>query len=231
MNEYQHIIEILALSMGAAWASGINLYAVLLVLGIGGTTGYVTLPEDLQVLQDPLIIGAAGLMYMVEFVADKTPGVDSVWDSIHTAIRLPAGAMLAAASVGDVEPALEIAAAITGGGLAATSHTIKSGSRLLINTSPEPFSNWGASAAEDVGVFAGLWLAISQPLIFLALLLIFIVIAIWVIPKLWRLIRKIFLKLRAWLSGKSPEEEPLVLTETDFSTSKLEENQSGRELN
>ena len=191
MDSYHHLVDTLALTLGVGWASGINLYAALLVLGIAGATGDLALPPDLQVLANPLVIGAAGLMYAVEFFADKTPGVDSGWDALHTFIRLPAGALLAAGAVGDVTPALEIAAGILGGGLAATSHVTKAGSRLLNNTSPEPFSNWTASIAEDVAVFGGLWAALNHPLAFLALLVLFLLLVAWLLPKVLRALRKI----------------------------------------
>lgn len=199
METYDALIATLALTMGASWASGINLYAALLVLGLGGATGNIDLPPDLLVLQDPLVIGAAGLMYFAEFFIDKTPGVDSGWDTLHTFIRIPAGAMLAAGAVGDVTPALEIAAGIMGGSLAATSHFTKAGTRALINTSPEPVSNWGASITEDLLVLGGLWTALNHPVLFLVLLAVFIVLAIWLLPKIYRAIKAIFRKLGEWL--------------------------------
>lgn len=199
MNEYQQLISIISLTMGVAWASGINLYAAILILGIGGATGNIDLPAPLQMLQDPLVISAAGIMYAVEFFADKVPGVDTGWDTIHTFIRIPAGAMLAASSVGDVTPALQIAAGILGGTLTGATHATKAGSRVLINTSPEPVSNWTASISEDIAVFAGLWAAINYPLAFIGLMLLFIVLMIWLLPKLLRGIKKVFNKLREWL--------------------------------
>ena len=199
MSEFELLTNTIALSMGVAWASGINLYAALLVLGIGGSTGNIALPEQLQVLQDPMVIGAAGLMYFVEFFADKTPGVDSGWDGIHTFIRIPAGAMLAASSVGDVTPALEIAAGILGGSMAATSHATKAGTRLMINTSPEPFTNWTASITEDIAVVGGLWTALNYPLVFIGFLVLFVILAIWLLPKLWRAIKLVFRKIGQWL--------------------------------
>ena len=129
MDHYQTLVQTIALTAGASWASGINLYAVLLVLGLAGATGGIVLPEDLQVLQNPLVIGAAGLMYCVEFFADKTPGVDTAWDGLHTFVRIPAGALLAAGAVGDMSPAAGIVAGILGGGLAATSHATKAGGK------------------------------------------------------------------------------------------------------
>ncbi|MBV1913838.1 MAG: DUF4126 family protein [Pseudomonadales bacterium] len=213
MESYETLLATLALTMGASWASGVNLYAALLVLGIGSSTGNIDLPPELQVLQNPMVIGAAGLMYFVEFFVDKIPGVDTGWDSIHTFIRIPAGAMLAAGAVGDVTPALEIAAGIMGGTLSATSHLTKAGTRGLINTSPEPFSNWGASIAEDVSVFGGLWIALNYPVLFLVLIVIFIIFAIWMLPKIWRLLKKIGRAIGRWLGfiEKEIESEEGVL--------------------
>ncbi len=178
--------------MGASWASGINLYATLLVLGLGAATGTIVLPEGLEVLSDPMVIGAASLMYLVEFIADKTPGVDTGWDGIHTFVRIPAGAILAASAVGDVAPAMEITAAILGGTMAASTHATKAGGRVLINTSPEPFSNWVASISEDLLVIAGMWAALYHPLFFLITLVIFVIVMIWLLPKLWQGAKEVF---------------------------------------
>ena len=179
MDPYQQIIATIALTMGTAWASGINLYATIGMLGFLGATGNVALPDQLLVLQDPLVIGAATLMYIVEFIADKTPGVDTGWDAIHTFIRIPAGALLAAGAVGDVTPALSISAGILGGAISGTSHAIKAGSRVLINTSPEPFTNWTASIVEDVAVVGGIWAALHYPVLFICFFVVFIILAIW----------------------------------------------------
>lgn len=203
----EDISQTLALTLGAGWASGINLYAAILVLGFLGLTGRVDLPEGLQVLSDPLVMMVAGFMYLAEFFADKTPGVDTVWDSFHTFIRIPAGALLAAGAVGDIGPGAELAAALAGGSLAAATHAAKAGARVLINTSPEPFSNWGASLAEDVAVVAGLLAAINHPLIFLALLAAFILLLIWLLPKLWRGIKRVFGALGR-LFGRRAAEPP-----------------------
>ena len=200
MENYEALLATLALLMGTSWASGINVYAVLVVLGLGGSTGHIDLPSELAVLEDPLIIGAAGVMYVVEFFADKIPGVDSIWDAIHTFIRIPAGAMLAAGTVGDVTPALEIAAGVLGGSIAATSHTTKASTRLLINSSPEPATNWTASVSEDLLVLGGLWTALNYPLIFLILFVVFIILVIWLMPKLWALI-KVFMERIGKLLG------------------------------
>ena len=199
----------LALAAGAAWASGINVYAVILVLGLLGTTGYMTLPADLEILMNPFVIAAAGLMYCVEFFADKTPGVDTAWDAIHTFIRIPAGAVLAAAALGEMDPAIQIAAFIVGGGLAASSHAAKAGTRVMLNTSPEPVSNWTASVAEDALVVGGLWAALYHPAVFLVLLVTVIAVTVWCLPKIWRAVRQLFASLRAFFSG-APTPEPTL---------------------
>ena len=203
MEAYNELISIIALAMGAAWASGINLYATLLVLGLGASTGNIDLPPDLQILANPVVIGSAGLMYMVEFVADKTPGVDTVWDSIHTFIRIPAGTLLAAGAVGEVGLPMELAAAIVGGGMTAATHATKAGTRVLINTSPEPASNWTASISEDIAVFTGMWAALNHPVWFVVFLILFIILLIWLLPKLWRGIKKVF----SFLFGRSEKKE------------------------
>lgn len=224
MENYEALLATLALAMGASWASGINLYAALVVLGLGGSTGHIELPSELTVLEDPLIIGAAGLMYFVEFFADKTPGVDTGWDAIHTFIRIPAGAMLAAGAVGDITPALEIAAGILGGGVAAVSHATKSGTRLLINTSPEPVTNWTASISEDILVIAGLWTALTHPTIFIVLFIIFIVASIWFLPKLWYLIKIVLNKIGQFLGIKNKEASFSDMIKTQESDASDERN-------
>jgi hypothetical protein len=196
MEEFQQVTNAIAMSMGAAWASGINLYAAILMLGVLGHTGNIVLPEGLTVLTHPLVIGSAAVMYVVEFFADKTPGVDTGWDAIHSFIRIPAGAVLAAGAVGDVDPAVAVAAGILGGALAAGSHLAKSGTRVLINTSPEPFSNWTASLAEDVAVIGGLWVALHYPWLFLGMGLLWILLLIWLLPKIGRGITTVFRKLK-----------------------------------
>jgi len=186
------IAQTIALTMGVAWASGINLYAAILMLGVMGATGNMVLPAELQILSDPMVLAAAGFMYFVEFFTDKVPGIDSGWDSISTFIRIPAGAILAAGAIGDVGPAAQLAAGIAGGTLTAGTHATKAGSRILINTSPEPVSNWFASVGEDVAVILGLWTALYHPVLFIVLLILFILFMIWALPKLWRGIRKLF---------------------------------------
>ncbi len=197
---YQELIAVIALTMGIGWASGINLYATVFVLGFMGNQGYMQLPAELAVVQDPLVMAAAGFMYCVEFFADKTPGVDSGWDTLHTFIRIPAGAMLAAGAVGDVAPAIHIAAGLVGGGMAAGSHLTKAGTRLLVNTSPEPFTNIGLSVGEDIVVVSGLLAMIYHPLVFLVILIGFIALMAWALPKLFRLIKRLFLKIKAFFT-------------------------------
>lgn len=192
MGPLDQIANTIALTMGVAWASGINLYAAILVLGLLGTTGNMVLPSDLQILANPVVIAAAGFMFVVEFVADKIPGVDTGWDAVHTFIRIPAGALLAAGAVGEANPAIVLAAAIIGGGMAAGTHATKSGTRVIINTSPEPVSNWVASLVEDAAVIGGLWTALHYPWLFIILLILFIVLMIWLLPKVWRGIGKVF---------------------------------------
>lgn len=206
MNELNNITSIIALTLGVGWASGINLYAAIFMLGLLGATGNISLPPDLLVLTDPLVLFAAGAMYLMEFVTDKIPGVDSAWDALHTFVRIPAGALLAAGAVGDVYPGVALSAAILGGGLAAGTHATKAGARALINTSPEPFSNWSASVAEDLLVVAGLWTALHYPWLFIGLLVVFILLMIWLLPKLWRGIKKVFAAIGRLL-GQRPNLE------------------------
>jgi hypothetical protein len=207
MEQLDQIIAMLALTMGVGWASGINLYATLLTLGVLANTGHMVLPEELAILADPMVMGAAGLMYMVEFTADKIPGIDTGWDSIHTFIRIPAGAVLAATIIGDMSPAVEMAAALVGGGLAATTHATKAGSRILINTSPEPFTNWTASIAEDFLVIAGLWTAIQNPWLFMILLVLFLLMLIWLLPKIWAGVKTVFRAIKRLFVKEDPVEQ------------------------
>jgi len=223
MEQLDQIVTLIALTMGVGWASGINLYATLATLGILSMTGNMVLPEELNVLSNPMVIAAAGLMYMVEFTADKIPGIDSIWDSIHTFIRIPAGAVLAAGMVGDAGIGMELAAAIVGGGLATTTHVTKTGSRMLINTSPEPITNWIASITEDVVVILGIWTAVQSPWLFLLLLALFILLLIWLLPKIWRALKKagrgiksLFIKQKEEATTNNKEtESPIDLPRLD----------------
>lgn len=206
MENFAELSGTIALAMGAAWASGINLYAAILVLGLLGATGSMTLPQNLDILSHPLVIGAAAIMYIIEFITDKIPAADSGWDAVHTFIRIPAGVVLAAGAVGDVDPAVAIAAGILGGGLAAGTHATKAGSRVLINTSPEPFTNWTASILEDLAVIGGLWAAINHPLLFFTILILFIIISIWLLPRIWKGVKAVGAKVGRLLGYKQAGE-------------------------
>ena len=186
----------IAMGAGLAWASGIRLYAVLFLMGILGHFGVIGLPPGLQVLAHPLVMSVSGGLCVLEFFADKIPGFDSVWDAIHTFIRIPAGAILAAATFSDVDPALMLAAGLLGGTIASGSHLTKAGSRALINTSPEPFSNWIASFGEEAVVLGGVWTMLMHPAAFLALLVLFLGVAAWSLPKLWRGARALVQRVR-----------------------------------
>ena len=207
MEQLNQVISVIALTMGVSWASGINLYAAILVLGWLGSTGSIDLPASLEIVQNPVVLTAAGVMFCVEFFADKIPGIDTGWDSIQTFVRIPVGAILAASAVGEVDPALSIAAALVGGSVTAATHATKAGSRVLINTSPEPVTNWTASFVEDIAVIAGLWTAVHHPWIFLGLFIGFICAMAWLLPKIWRGIKKVFTSL-AGLFGRSKEPPP-----------------------
>lgn len=179
-----------ALAAGLGWASGLRLYALVFVLGALARFGGVQLPGGLEVLAHPLLLTVSGVMLLAEFVADKLPWFDSLWDALHTFIRIPAGAALAAAVMGDQSGAVQLAAALAGGSLAASTHLAKAGARAALNTSPEPVSNIGASLGEDALFAGGLWLMLHQPLWFLAALALFLVLALLLIVTLWKLIAR-----------------------------------------
>lgn len=180
------LASLLALAAGLGWASGFRLYTTLFVVGLAGHLGWVALPDGLRLLEHPWVLGAAGLMLVAEFFADKIPLLDSVWDTVHTFIRIPAGAALAAMVFGGQGVEWQTAMAILGGSLAAGTHFTKAGTRAMINSSPEPFSNLAASFGEDTVVLAGLWLMFAYPWLMLALLLVLVVLIVWLLPKLWR---------------------------------------------
>lgn len=207
MEDYNNIIAVIALTFGASWASGINLYATILTLGIMNGSGYINLPEGLQILSEPIVLVAAGVMYFFEFFADKIPGVDNLWDSVHSFIRIPMGAYLAYGIVGDQGMAISLAAAIVGGGITTISHTAKSGTRIVANTSPEPFTNWFLSFGEDISVILGIWTAVKSPILFLVLFIIFIIFMIWFLPKVWKGVRNIFLTLCKIVRKKESTQE------------------------
>lgn len=189
------LIQTIALSAGLAWASGLRLYLVVFLAGALSHFGYLQLPETLAVLQNPLVMGVAGVMAVAELIADKVPAFDSLWDSFQTFIRIPAGALLAAFAMGDVDPAWVVAAGLIGGTITAGTHFAKAGSRLAINTSPEPFSNWVASFGEEGMVLGGLWAMLASPMLFLGLLAVFLILAGFLLVRLWgfvgRLLRRV----------------------------------------
>jgi hypothetical protein len=181
----RHLPDI-AIAAALAWGSGLRAYAVIFALGLAGAAGWLDLPEHLRLLEHPVVLGASGLMTAVEFFADKLPWLDSLWDAVHSFIRIPAGAALAAAVFGDSDAAVTLAAAILGGTLSAGVHFAKAGTRAAINTSPEPFSNWAASLAEDAIVPVGLWLAFAHPILFFLLLGLFTIVAVMLLRLIWR---------------------------------------------
>ena len=186
------VLQSVALASLLAWASGIRLYLVVFVVGLAGNLGYVDLPPGLHILQHPWVIAAAGFMVFMEFFADKVPWIDSTWDAIHTFIRIPAGALLAAGATGDTVSALTVAAGLLGGTITAGTHFTKAGGRAIINASPEPVSNWAASFTEDAMVLGAIWFAFAHPLFFLAMFACFVLLMIWLLPKLWRGVRALF---------------------------------------
>ncbi len=186
------LASLAALAAGLGWASGLRLYALVFVLGALARFAGVQLPGGLGVLAHPLVLGISGVLLVVEFFADKLPWLDSLWDAVHTFIRIPAGAALAAAVMGEQGGALQIAMGLVGGTLAAGTHFAKAGARAAINTSPEPVSNVLTSFGEDVLFAGGMWMLVHQPLIFLGALAVFVVLAVVLIVVLWRFVRRIF---------------------------------------
>jgi hypothetical protein len=181
----------LAIALALAWGAGLRAYAVIFAVGLAGALGWVELPGYLHVLEHPLVIAASGFMTLVEFSADKLPWLDSMWDAVHSFIRIPAGAALAAMVFGDSTNAVMVAAAILGGSLAAAMHVAKAGTRATLNLSPEPFSNWAASLSEDALVPLGLWLAFAHPVLFFALLALILVAVAVLMRLLWRGFRRL----------------------------------------
>ena len=199
-------IESLSLAMGTAWTSGINLYATVAALGIANRLEMIHLPPNLEVLSHPGVIAIACIMYVIEFVADKVPYVDTGWDILHTFIRVPAGAILAARSLGDMNPALELMALLGGGAIALAAHGTKATARLAINASPEPFSNWVASFTEDITVLGGVWLMFNHPIVMMILVSAFLALIVWLIPKIFRLAKRGFQALRSKMRGVKPDQ-------------------------
>jgi hypothetical protein len=200
MNEW---LPTLSLALGTAWTSGINLYATVTVLGLLQKFGATKLPGGLDVLDNWWIIGVAGFLYAIEFFADKIPYIDSVWDVIHTFIRVPAGAIVAYAATNQMDESVGIIATLLGGGLAFSSHGTKAALRAGANLSPEPVSNWVLSLTEDVIAFVGAILAVFAPVLIAIVLIIFMIFFVWFFPKVLRAVRRLINAARALFAGES----------------------------
>ena len=194
--------SILSLALGSAWTSGINLYATVTVLGLLQKFGAARLPGGLEVLDNWWIIGIAGFLYLIEFVADKVPYVDSIWDVVHTFIRVPAGAVVAYAATSEMEPSITVIAALLGGGLALTSHGTKAALRGTANLSPEPVSNWALSLLEDGLAIIGTVLSVVAPVLIVIILIIFLIFFFWFTPKVFRAVARMMRATRSFFGGK-----------------------------
>ena len=190
--------QLLAIAAALGWASGLRLYLVVFLTGLAGYLGWVELPQGLKLLQQPVLLGASGFMLAVEFFADKIPGVDTLWDLLHTLVRIPAGAALAAGVFGGDQAAWAAAAARLGGSLAATSHHAKATTRAAANTSPEPFSNIGLSLLGDAGVPVALWLSWTHPVVFFALLLVGVLLMVALIVVFGKFLRALWRRVAGW---------------------------------
>ena len=194
--------QLLAMAAALGWASGVRLYAAIFLVGAAGFGGFVDLPQGLKILQHPAVLAASGFMLFIEFFADKIPWIDSIWDSVHTLIRIPAGAALAAGALGAEGHAAAWVAAILGGTLAATSHTAKMTTRAAVNTSPEPFSNVLVSLAEDGFVVFMLWLAAEHPLIFAIALVLTVILSVLLMVVLFKFLRAVIRTLSDFFAGR-----------------------------
>ena len=173
-------------TMGFSLAAGVNLYATVAILGVAQRFGWVTLPDQFKVFDHDWVIAAAGLLYVVEFVADKVPWVDSIWDSIHTLIRPVGGALIAVASLGDANPVLTGMTALLGGTIAASSHASKAATRVAANASPEPFSNWFLSFAEDIFVISLSFLTLKYPVMALVISILILTSLVVAVRLIWK---------------------------------------------
>lgn len=186
--------HLMAIAAAMGWASGMRLYAVVFLTGLAGYLGWIPLPDGLHLLQNPVVMGASGAMLAVEFLADKIPGLDSIWDAVHTFIRVPAGAALAAGVMGADSQSWALIAALMGGTLAATSHTAKATTRAAVNASPEPFTNVALSLAGDAAVPVLLWLSWEHPWVFYPVLGVAIVVSLVLIVMMFRFVRRMWRK-------------------------------------
>jgi uncharacterized protein DUF4126 len=194
----------LSVMLGSSWVSGLNAYAAVGFLGLFGRMGWLTLPENLHPLTHPAVFGVALFLYLIEFMADKIPAFDTVWDSIQTFVRIPAGAILAYGAVGDVSPELKVLATLTGGGLAFSAHAAKSSLRATVNLSPEPFSNWALSIGQDFLVLLSVWFMFKHPYLMLSILVLFLILFAWMAPKIFRTFRWMFRKFTDLFRRQKP---------------------------
>jgi Domain of unknown function (DUF4126) len=196
------LLAALGRTMGFSFAAGINLYATVAILGLAKRYGWVVLPEQFSVFDNDIVIAVAVVLYAVEFVADKIPLVDTVWDAVHTFVRVPAGAAVAASATSDLSPTVQVLALLLGGGLALSTHGTKATVRAAANTSPEPFSNWALSLLEDVVTVGAALLAVFNPVVILAVIIIFLLLVAWLLPKIVRRLRRMFAAARNFLRGR-----------------------------
>src|SRR4028118_646558 len=199
------VVRILGRARGTAWPSGIHLYATVAVLGLLQHYKLAQLPGGLHVLDNWLIIGVALFLYVLEFFADKIPYVDTIWDALHTFIRVPAGAVIAATATSDISPSVQVLALLLGGGLALSTHGTKATVRAGANLSPEPVTNWTLSLLEDVLAVGAVGLAVSYPLAMLVVILIFLLLMIWILPKVVRRIRRMLKAAADFFRGRKLE--------------------------
>jgi hypothetical protein len=200
-----NLVQILGLAVGSAWTSGINLYATVAVLGLLQRYGLARLPGGLEVLDNWWVIGVALALYVVEFVADKIPYVDTVWDAVHTFIRVPAGAALAAAATSDVSPAVQVVALLVGGGLALSTHGTKATVRAAANVSPEPVTNWLLSLVEDLIAVGAVVLSVVSPVVLLVVVAVFLVVFAWLARRVLRRLRRMAARARDFFRGRAAE--------------------------
>lgn len=216
-------VQLIALAGALGWASGVRLYLVVFLTGLAGFMGWVALPPGLHLLANPAVLGASAFMLFIEFFADKIPGLDSLWDVVHSVIRIPAGAALAAGVFSADSGAMALVAALLGGTIAATSFTTKATTRAAINTSPEPFSNVGASLLEDGMVPVGLWLAIAHPVWFVVLLALVLALSLWLINICWHFLRQLLTRV-ARIFGGQPDPGVLPAFTLKFPFSKSDKH-------
>jgi hypothetical protein len=194
-------LETLGFALGTSFASGLNVYATVAAAGLFQRLGIVQLPDSLQILANPFILGIAIVLFLIEFIADKIPYVDSVWDAVHTFIRPPAAAVLAYSAFGQVPEEWKVGASLLAGGVALTSHGAKASTRAAANTSPEPVSNWALSLLEDgVAVFL-VWLAAEHPILTAGIVVVLVIIAVFIIWKLYSYLKVIGERFRSWRAG------------------------------